>query len=130
MLFIYFACELRLKIKTSIYKYIQSPRKALSEKTNQIPVGNMDEVLKSTNVDEQPAGSALANKKTMEFDPSLEPLLKDNPRRFVIFPIEYHDIWKMYKKVRLSFFCNLDSFHYIEFPGRGIFLDSRRSGLV
>lgn len=34
-----------------------------------------------------------------EFDPSKEPLLRDNPRRFVIFPIEYQDIWKMYKKV-------------------------------
>lgn len=112
---------MRLKIKTSIYKYIQSPRKALSEKTNQIPVGNMDEVLKSTNVDEQPAGSALANKKTMEFDPSLEPLLKDNPRRFVIFPIEYHDIWKMYKKVRLSFFCNWIHFIISNFQAEASF---------
>lgn len=33
------------------------------------------------------------------FDPSKEPLLRDNPRRFVIFPIEYQDIWEMYKKV-------------------------------
>uniref|UniRef100_A0A3P8PVP8 Ribonucleoside-diphosphate reductase subunit M2 n=1 Tax=Astatotilapia calliptera TaxID=8154 RepID=A0A3P8PVP8_ASTCA len=32
-----------------------------------------------------------------------EPLLKDNPRRFVIFPIEYHDIWQMYKKAEASF---------------------------
>lgn len=60
---------------------------------------NNDEILINKNTEETPAGSALANKKSMEFDPSLEPLLKDNPRRFVIFPIEYHDIWKMYKKV-------------------------------
>jgi len=33
----------------------------------------------------------------------VEPLLKDNPRRFVIFPIEYHDIWQMYKKAEASF---------------------------
>lgn len=32
-----------------------------------------------------------------------EPLLKENPRRFVIFPIEYHDIWQMYKKAKASF---------------------------
>ncbi|MBN3281139.1 RIR2 reductase, partial [Polyodon spathula] len=32
-----------------------------------------------------------------------EPLLKDNPRRFVIFPIQYHDIWQMYKKAMASF---------------------------
>jgi len=32
-----------------------------------------------------------------------EPLLKDNPRRFVILPIQYHDIWQMYKKAEASF---------------------------
>lgn len=43
---------------------------------------------------------AIAHKKgNYTFDPSLEPLLRDNPRRFVIFPIEYPDIWQMYKKV-------------------------------
>jgi len=26
-----------------------------------------------------------------------EPLLEENPNRFVILPIQYHDIWKMYK---------------------------------
>uniref|UniRef100_A0A1B6E767 ribonucleoside-diphosphate reductase n=1 Tax=Clastoptera arizonana TaxID=38151 RepID=A0A1B6E767_9HEMI len=40
---------------------------------------------------------------SLAFDPQLEPLLKDNPRRFVIFPIEYHDIWHMYKKAEASF---------------------------
>uniref|UniRef100_A0A3Q2XNJ8 Ribonucleoside-diphosphate reductase subunit M2 n=1 Tax=Hippocampus comes TaxID=109280 RepID=A0A3Q2XNJ8_HIPCM len=35
--------------------------------------------------------------------PEVEPLLKDNPRRFVIFPIQYHDIWRMYKKAEASF---------------------------
>lgn len=33
----------------------------------------------------------------------IEPLLKDNPGRFVILPIQYHDIWKMYKKAEASF---------------------------
>lgn len=32
-----------------------------------------------------------------------EPLLRDNPRRFVIFPIQYQDIWRMYKKAEASF---------------------------
>lgn len=32
-----------------------------------------------------------------------EPLLKENPRRFVVFPIKYHDIWQMYKKAEASF---------------------------
>ena len=38
-----------------------------------------------------------------EFDPELEPLLKENPGRFVIFPIQWPDIWQMYKKAEASF---------------------------
>ncbi|MCU0448927.1 MAG: ribonucleoside-diphosphate reductase small subunit [Bernardetiaceae bacterium] len=34
---------------------------------------------------------------------AVEPLLVDNPNRFVLFPIEYDDIWKMYKKAEASF---------------------------
>merc|ERR1712240_295503 len=33
----------------------------------------------------------------------VEPLLKDNARRFVILPISYGDIWQMYKKAEASF---------------------------
>ena len=32
-----------------------------------------------------------------------EPLLKENPGRFVLFPIQYDDIWEMYKKSEASF---------------------------
>jgi len=38
-----------------------------------------------------------------EFDAEIEPLLKENPNRFVLFPIKYHDIWMMYKKALASF---------------------------
>lgn len=48
----------------------------------------------------KPDMSAVLKAGQAPFDPSIEPLLKDNPRRFVIFPIQYHDIWQMYKKVR------------------------------
>jgi ribonucleoside-diphosphate reductase beta chain len=34
---------------------------------------------------------------------SKEPLLEENPNRFVLFPIKHHDIWKMYKKEVASF---------------------------
>jgi len=40
-------------------------------------------------------------KKTQKLP--LEPLLKENPSRFVILPIQYSDIWKMYKKAQASF---------------------------
>lgn len=32
-----------------------------------------------------------------------EPLLKENKHRFVMFPIQYDDIWQMYKKAEASF---------------------------
>lgn len=32
-----------------------------------------------------------------------EPILKENPGRFVLFPIEYDQIWKMYKTAEASF---------------------------
>ncbi|KAI4121122.1 MAG: hypothetical protein LQ347_006949 [Umbilicaria vellea] len=32
-----------------------------------------------------------------------EPLLQENPHRFVLFPIKYHAIWQMYKKAEASF---------------------------
>jgi ribonucleoside-diphosphate reductase beta chain len=32
-----------------------------------------------------------------------EPILKENPGRFVLFPIEHDDIWSFYKKCEASF---------------------------
>ncbi|TFB01766.1 hypothetical protein CCMA1212_006215 [Trichoderma ghanense] len=32
-----------------------------------------------------------------------EPILQENPQRFVLFPIKYHEIWQMYKKAEASF---------------------------
>ncbi|KAI0069125.1 ribonucleotide reductase small subunit [Artomyces pyxidatus] len=34
---------------------------------------------------------------------SQEPLLIESKRRFVLFPIQYHEIWQMYKKAEASF---------------------------
>ncbi|KAM3866133.1 ribonucleoside-diphosphate reductase subunit M2-like [Diretmus argenteus] len=42
-------------------------------------------------------------KPTQKSSTEEEPLLRDNPRRFVIFPIQYHDIWQIYKKAEASF---------------------------
>ncbi len=37
-----------------------------------------------------------------------EPLLQDNPRRFVLFPIQNPDIWQFYKKAEgKTFLCLL-----------------------
>ncbi|KAH8834049.1 ribonucleotide reductase small subunit [Flagelloscypha sp. PMI_526] len=59
----------------------------------------------------EPAGSdvdefeALRAQYVGEVDlpESIEPLLKESKRRFVLFPIQYHEIWQMYKKAEASF---------------------------
>lgn len=48
--------------------------------------------------------SAIKSVATMDFDSQLEPLLRENPKRFVVFPIQYKDIWDMYKKVN-CYYC-------------------------
>jgi len=32
-----------------------------------------------------------------------DPLLKENPRRWVMFPLQYPEVWEMYKKHEASF---------------------------
>ncbi|KAF9498454.1 beta subunit of ribonucleotide reductase [Pleurotus eryngii] len=39
----------------------------------------------------------------VELPESEEPLLKESRRRFVLFPIQYNEIWQMYKKAEASF---------------------------
>jgi len=38
--------------------------------------------------------------------PLPEPLLEENPNRFVILPIKYNDIWKMYKDQMAAFWTS------------------------
>lgn len=33
----------------------------------------------------------------------MEPILQENPGRFVVFPLQYHDLWEFYKKSEASF---------------------------
>ncbi|CCC11503.1 hypothetical protein SMACR_02161 [Sordaria macrospora] len=40
---------------------------------------------------------------TLKPEEAAEPLLTENPQRFVLFPIKYHEIWQMYKKAEASF---------------------------
>lgn len=76
------------------------------------PVYNKENVLTDTNA-VSPRKKEQENQKTpcqdqidehnINFDPELEPLLRENPRRFVVFPIEYPDIWAKYKEAEGSF---------------------------
>ena len=53
-----------------------------------------------------PKGASEMKKRELagsyeDFTP--EPLLMENPNRFVLFPIEHADVWAMYKKAEASF---------------------------
>ena len=52
---------------------------------------NLNEVL--------PKNTTLENNQKMQE----EPILKEDPRRFVLFPIQHDDIWAFYKKSEASF---------------------------
>ncbi|KAK4043264.1 ribonucleotide reductase [Parachaetomium inaequale] len=61
----------------------------------------MDANHKTTmNKKEEPKAAVAPTIKPEEAD---EPLLQENPQRFVLFPIKYHEIWQMYKKAEASF---------------------------
>ncbi|RYP68230.1 hypothetical protein DL769_005570 [Monosporascus sp. CRB-8-3] len=49
---------------------------------------------------EEPKAAVAPTIRPEEAD---EPLLQENPQRFVLFPIKYHEIWQMYKKAEASF---------------------------
>lgn len=45
----------------------------------------------------------LDSRRELKKSEKNEPILKENPGRFVLFPIKYHEIWQMYKKAEASF---------------------------
>ncbi|KAG0270395.1 Ribonucleotide-diphosphate reductase (RNR), small subunit [Actinomortierella ambigua] len=47
--------------------------------------------------------SLTAKLNEMKVSEQDEPILKPNPRRFVLFPIKFHEVWQMYKKAEASF---------------------------
>jgi len=40
---------------------------------------------------------------TIQEKEAMEPLMRENKQRYVLFPLQYHDIWKMYKQAEASF---------------------------
>ncbi|KAF5297802.1 hypothetical protein FQA39_LY11951 [Lamprigera yunnana] len=91
-------------------------------KENQLTLNPAKNVLTENNINiliNQQANNENKMKpkeKILKFDPQLEPLLRDNPRRFVIFPIEYPDIWARYKEAEASFWTTeeVDLSHDLE----------------
>jgi ribonucleoside-diphosphate reductase subunit M2 len=48
-------------------------------------------------------GEPAAEREALRKLEAEEPLLKENDQRFVLFPLQYQDIWKMYKQAEASF---------------------------
>ncbi|RDL39706.1 Small subunit of ribonucleotide reductase [Venustampulla echinocandica] len=64
----------------------------------------MDDIeVKKPVVEEAKKEQAVAITSTLKPEEADEPLLRENPHRFVLFPIKYHEIWQMYKKAEASF---------------------------
>jgi hypothetical protein len=55
--------------------------------------------------DDPPACGCLVQMSNREQHPddALEPILRENRQRFVLFPIKYPQVWEMYKKAEASF---------------------------
>ncbi|KYK54565.1 ribonucleotide reductase [Drechmeria coniospora] len=69
-----------------------------SSPSTQLDVG--DKHVKGTKEVEAESTAVVPTTQPEECD---EPLLRENPQRFVLFPIKYHEIWQMYKKAEASF---------------------------
>jgi ribonucleoside-diphosphate reductase beta chain len=58
---------------------------------------------KELNIEEALPGGANTTNKLSQQEILSEPILQENPNRFVLFPIIHNDIWQMYKKQQASF---------------------------
>jgi len=70
----------------------------LANKENTNNITELGARLQGLTTEKKPTKQVAVKKEKL-----VEPLLKENPRRFVIFPIQYHDIWQFYKKAVASF---------------------------
>jgi len=86
------------------------PANTLTDATNKLNINKENQVLKPKVINDENAKvtktespKKVTKSKVSAIDPQSEPLLKDNPSRFVIFPIQFDDIFAMYKKAVASF---------------------------
>ncbi|KAF9226451.1 ribonucleotide reductase small subunit [Gyrodon lividus] len=82
-------------------KPYQKPDVVIDHKKRSVSPDTLDEY----EFEEEEDIQTLRKKFVGEVDlpESEEPLLKESKRRFVLFPIQYHEIWQMYKKAEASF---------------------------
>ena len=75
----------------------------LSDNMNKLNIQNKENIIEQAPISKQLSKVQVQSKKVKTNLSEEEPLLKENPGRFVIFPIQYQDIFQMYKKAVASF---------------------------
>ena len=78
-----------------------SPLKFIRESEKHSPT--MDNHTKNTPENVVDSNQTAIEEVLPENTAVIEPILEDNPNRFVLFPIEHNDIWNFYKKSEASF---------------------------
>lgn len=69
----------------------------LTKNVKDIDINEDDDKCNQKNVEHHGPEKPVYKAKP-KFDTESEPLLRENPHRFVLLPIQYKDIWQMYKK--------------------------------
>ena len=83
----------------------QSPRVAKRDRlnsANESPNSAAGAASPSKEARKELSVSMTPRRRMGAMNPADEPLLRDNPNRFVLFPIRYHDIWRKYKEAESS----------------------------
>ena len=65
--------------------------------------GTAQDPIENTTTADQNEGQMAIDAVLPENTTVTEPILEDNPNRFVLFPIQHDDIWAFYKKSEASF---------------------------
>ncbi|KAK4946734.1 Ribonucleotide-diphosphate reductase (RNR), small subunit [Elasticomyces elasticus] len=93
-------------------KFKDSPIKKLNfdvEDKENMPVASEITLKSESEVEKKPVAEIKADVQTPKAAPTWreleaeEDILKENPHRFVLFPIKFHEIWNMYKRAEASF---------------------------
>ncbi|KAF2746002.1 ribonucleoside-diphosphate reductase-like protein subunit M2 [Sporormia fimetaria CBS 119925] len=85
-----------LKMSDSPAKKLFTPEDKENVYKPIVGIPDMDEI-------DEEAPKKPTTAATIKPEEADEPLLQENPQRFVLFPIKHHDIWQMYKKAEASF---------------------------
>ncbi|CAI5756378.1 unnamed protein product [Candida verbasci] len=91
-----------LKNATSIKEEKVNEEKVNEEKVNE-EKANKDEVNEDEVEHKQFLSKHKVHRHKLKQLETEEPLLRENKRRYVMFPIRYHEIWQFYKKAEASF---------------------------